>query len=73
LWHVIVHDTGDIVACVFGARESEVLEEFWVLLNGLDLNIVGVFFDDNFAYYEVILWIFCVRVSGICSVFGVSV
>jgi hypothetical protein len=29
-------------------------EELWALLNGLNLNMVGVFFDDNFAYHEVI-------------------
>jgi hypothetical protein len=34
--------------------QSEVLEEFWALLNGLNLNMVGVFFDDDFVYHGVI-------------------
>ncbi|MDR1993341.1 MAG: hypothetical protein LBQ98_07620 [Nitrososphaerota archaeon] len=54
LWHAIDHDTGDIVAYVFGTRSSETLEELGALLKGLNLNIVGVFFDDNFTYHEVI-------------------
>jgi hypothetical protein len=42
------------VAYVFGTRESEMLKELGVLLNGLNLNMVGVFFDDNFVYHGVI-------------------
>jgi hypothetical protein len=34
--------------------KSEVLRELWTLLEGLRLNIVAVFSDDNFAYHEVI-------------------
>jgi hypothetical protein len=30
------------------------LKELGVLLKGLNLNIVSVFFDDNFAHHEVI-------------------
>jgi IS1 family transposase len=73
LWHAIDHDAGDIVVYVFGTRESEMLEALGALLNGLNLNVVGVFFDDDFAYHGVIPWIFCVRVSGMRSVFGVSI
>jgi insertion element IS1 protein InsB len=54
LWHAIDHDNGDIVAYVFGTRKSEVLRELWVLLEGLELRIVAVFSDDNFAYHEVV-------------------
>ena len=54
MWHAINHDNGDIVAYVFGTRKSEVLEELWALLCGLNLTIVGVFSDDNFAYHEII-------------------
>ncbi|MDR0460162.1 MAG: IS1 family transposase [Nitrososphaerota archaeon] len=53
LWHAINPDNGDIVAYVFGTRKSEVLKEFWVLLNGLNLDVVGVFSDDIFAYHEI--------------------
>jgi IS1 family transposase len=30
LWHAIDHDTDDIVAYVFGTRESEMLKELWL-------------------------------------------
>jgi IS1 family transposase len=54
LWHAINHDNGEIVVYVFGTRKSEVLKEFWTLLSGLNLTIVGVFSDGNFSYHEVI-------------------
>ena len=53
MWHAINYDNGDIVAYVFGTRKSEVLEELWALLCGLNLTVVGVFSDDNFAYHEI--------------------
>jgi IS1 family transposase len=64
---------GDIVACVFGMREGEMLEEFWVLLNGLDLNVVGVFFDDIFAYYGVMAVDILCTGKWSARVFGVSI
>ncbi|MDR1992405.1 MAG: IS1 family transposase [Nitrososphaerota archaeon] len=54
LWHAIDHDTSGIVAYVFGTRKREMLEELGALLKEVNLNIVGVFFDDNFAYHKVI-------------------
>ena len=54
LWHAINHDTGEIVAYVFGTREYEVLQKLWGLLLGLRVEIVAVFSDDNFAYHEII-------------------
>jgi len=54
LGQAINQDNGDIVAYVFGARKSEVLKEFWVLLSGLNRCIVGVFSEGNFSYHEII-------------------
>jgi len=53
LWYAVNCDDGDVVVCVFGTRKSEVLGEFWVLLCGLNLAVVGVFSDDNFVYREI--------------------
>ena len=54
LWHAINHDTGEIIAYVFGTREHEVLQTLLKLLSGLNVEITVVFFDDNFAYHDVI-------------------
>jgi insertion element IS1 protein InsB len=54
LWHAINHDTGEIIAYVFGTREHEVLQELLSLLSKLNVEIVSVFSDDNFAYHEAI-------------------
>ena len=52
LWHAIHHDTGEIVAYVFGTMEHEVLQKLWSLLLKLNVEIEMVFLDDNFAYHE---------------------
>jgi hypothetical protein len=49
------------------------LEALGALLKGLNLNITGVFSNDNFAYHEVIPNIFYVQANGIRSIFGVSI
>jgi len=54
LWHAINHDTKEIIAYAFGSRKSEVLKELWATLNDLELDIVAVFSDDNFAYHEIV-------------------
>jgi len=54
LWHAINHDNGDVVAYVFGTRESEALWELWGLLANLNIEIVTVYSDDNFAYHDAI-------------------
>ena len=54
LWHAINHDTGEIVAYVFGTREPEVLRELLALLSGLNVEIIVVFSDDNCAYHDMI-------------------
>jgi insertion element IS1 protein InsB len=54
LWHAINHDTGEIIAYIFGTREHEVLQKLLALLSGLDVEIVVVFSDDNFAYHDAI-------------------
>ncbi|MDR2202870.1 MAG: IS1 family transposase [Nitrososphaerota archaeon] len=48
------HDTGEIVAYVFGTRAYEVLRELLASLSGLKVEIIAVFSDDNFAYHDVI-------------------
>ena len=55
LWYVINHDTGEIIACVFGTRGHEVLQKFWSLLLKLIVEIEGVFCDDNCACHEFML------------------
>jgi len=55
LWHAINnHDTGEIIAYVFGTREHEVLQKLLALLSKLNVEIVAVFCDDNFAYHDAI-------------------
>jgi insertion element IS1 protein InsB len=54
LWHAINHDTGEIIAYVFGTREHEVLQKLLSLLSKLNVEIIAVFSDDNFAYHDAI-------------------
>jgi insertion element IS1 protein InsB len=54
LWHAINHETGEIIAYVFGTREHEVLQKLLVLLSKLNVEIMQVFCDDNFAYHDAI-------------------
>jgi len=54
LWHAINHNTGEIIAYVFGTREHEVLQKLLDLLSELKVEIEAVFFDDNFAYRDAI-------------------
>ena len=54
LWHVINHDTGEIMVYVFGTREHEVLQELLTLLSGLNVETTVMFFDDNSAYHNAI-------------------
>jgi len=54
LWHAIDHDTGEVIAYLFGTRENAVLWDLWELLSDLNINIVKVYSDDNFAYHDVI-------------------
>jgi len=54
LWHAINHDTGEIIAYVFGTREHEVLQKLWSLLLKLNVEIEIVFSDNNYAYHEFI-------------------
>jgi insertion element IS1 protein InsB len=46
------HEAGEIVVYVFGVREQEVLQKLLALLPGLNVEIVMVFSDDNFAYHD---------------------
>ena len=52
MWHAINHNTGEIIAYVFGTREHEVLQKLLDLLSELNVEIEAVFSDDNFAYHE---------------------
>jgi insertion element IS1 protein InsB len=45
---------GEIIAYVFGTREHGVLQKLLFLLSKLNVEIVTVFSDDNFAYHEFI-------------------
>lgn len=54
LWHAIDHKTGDVVVYVMGTREEEMLRELWELLSGLNIKVIKVYSDNNFAYYNVI-------------------
>ena len=54
LWHAINHDNGEVVAYVLGTRESESLWELLDLLADLNIEMVKVYSDDNFAYHEII-------------------
>jgi insertion element IS1 protein InsB len=54
VWHAINHETGEIIAYVFGAREPEVLQKLLALLSGLNVEITSVFSDDTFVYYDAV-------------------
>jgi insertion element IS1 protein InsB len=54
LWHAINHETGEIIAYVFGTRAHEVLQKLLALLSGLNVEIAAVFSDNNFAYHDAI-------------------
>jgi insertion element IS1 protein InsB len=54
LWHAINHENGDVVAYVLGSREHEMLWELLELLSGLDIEIVAVYSDNNYAYNDII-------------------
>ena len=52
LWHAINHENGELIAYVLGSREHGMLQQLLELLNGLNLNIVSVYSDNNFAYHD---------------------
>ena len=54
LWHAINHENGDVVAFVLETREQELLWELMALLADMNIEIMAVYSDDNFAYHEVI-------------------
>jgi insertion element IS1 protein InsB len=54
LWHAINHENGEIVAFVQGSREHQMLEELLGLLATLNVEILAVYTDDNFAYHKYI-------------------
>jgi insertion element IS1 protein InsB len=54
LWHAINHENGDVVAYVLGSREHEMLWELLALLSDLNIEIVAVYSDDNYAYHDII-------------------
>ena len=54
LWHAINHDTGEVIAYVVGSREHEMLWELLGLIYSLNVDIVAVYSDDNFAYHDII-------------------
>ena len=54
LWHAINHENGDVVAYVLGTRESRSLWELPELLAELNIEIVRVYSDNNFAYNDAI-------------------
>ena len=54
LWHAINHENGDVVAYVFGGRQTEVLWKLLDLLGDLNIEIVKVYSDDNFAYHDAV-------------------
>ena len=54
LWHAINHENGDVIAYIFGTRESEVLWRLWALLANLNIEIDKVYSDDNFSYHDLI-------------------
>jgi len=54
LWHAIDHETGDMVAYVLGTRDNAVLWELLDLLAPLDIEIIKVYSDDNWAYHDAI-------------------
>jgi len=54
LWHAINHENGDVVAYVFGTRQNEVLWKLLDLLGDINIEIVKVYSDNNFAYRDAI-------------------
>jgi len=54
LWHAINHENGDVVAFVLGSREHEMLWKLLDLLATLNVEIVKVYTDDNYAYHDLI-------------------
>ncbi len=54
MWHAINHENGDVVAYVLGSCEHETLGELLDLLDLLDVEIVAVYCDDNYAYHDMI-------------------
>ena len=54
LWHAIDHETGDMVAYVLGTRDNAVLWELLDLLAPLNIEIIKVYSDDNWAYHDAI-------------------
>ena len=54
LWHAINHENGDVVAFVLGTREHEVLWKLMDLLAPLNVEIMAVYSDDNYAYHDII-------------------
>ena len=54
LWHAIDHETGDMVAYVLGTRDNAVLWELLNLLAPLNIEIIKVYSDDNWAYHDAI-------------------
>ena len=54
LWHAINHENGEVVAYILGTREHEVLWQLMDLLAPLNIEIISVYSDDNFAYHDVI-------------------
>jgi len=54
LWHAIDHETGDMVAYVLGIRDNAVLWELLDLLAPLNIEIIKVYSDDNWAYHDAI-------------------
>ncbi|MDR2531607.1 MAG: IS1 family transposase [Oscillospiraceae bacterium] len=54
LWHAIDHDTGDVVAFTLGSRENEMCKILWGMVTLLNIKIVAVYSDNNWAYHDVI-------------------
>ena len=54
LWHAIDHDTGDVVAFVLGSRTKKMCRQLWNMLKTLNIEIVEVYSDDNWAYHDII-------------------
>ena len=54
LWHAISHENDDVVAFVLGTREHEVLWKLMDLLAPLNVEIMAVYSDDNYAYHDII-------------------
>ena len=54
LWHAINHENGDVVAYVFGTRQNEVLWKLLDLLGDINIEIVKVYSDNNFAYHKIV-------------------